>query len=107
MAQRTTTQNSALHKGCEQIADVLIENNVTLAEVIDHLEVRPSMESIKALYRDIAKSKYGVTSTTQLESNQITQIWEDLAHAVGLVTGVNIEFPSQESLLLNDLDNYL
>jgi uncharacterized protein YjgD (DUF1641 family) len=105
MNQRTIQQNKALHKGCQEIADVLIENNVTLAEVIDNLEIRPSMETIKALYRDIAKAKYGVTSTTQLETNQITHVWEDLAHAVGLVTGVNIEFPSQESLMFNSLED--
>lgn len=106
MKTRTSQQNKALHKGCQDIADVLIENNVTIQQVIELLEIRPTMELVKELYKGIAKAKYGVTSTTKLETHQVTQVWEDLAHAVGLATGVNIEFPSQESLLLNDLDNY-
>ena len=97
MNQRTNQQNKALHKGCQNIADLLIENNVTLTAVLQHLEIRPSMETIKSLYRDIAKAKYGVTSTTQLEKKQIDEVWEDLAKAVSEATGVYIPFPSEES----------
>jgi len=104
MNQRTLQQNKALHKGCQEIADVLIETNVTIQQVIELLEIRPTMELVKELYKGIAKAKYGVTSTTKLETHQITQVWEDLAYAVGQAAKVNIEFPSQESLMFNGLD---
>lgn len=57
------------------------------------------MESIKEIYKDIAKSKYGVDSTTQLDRKQIDQVWEDMTKALSINTGVHFPFPSEESRL--------
>ena len=102
---RTSVQNSSIHLGCQQLADVLVENNQTLNSVIEKLEIRPTMESIKVLFKAIALAKFGVDSTTKLESHQVTEVWQDLAHAVGQATGVNVEFPSQESMMFNSLED--
>jgi len=95
--QRTIRQNSAIHKGCQQIADVLVENNITLNKVIQNLEVRPSMNSIKDIFRSIAKAKYGIDSTADLQTNQVDAVWEDLVKAISETTGIFIPFPSQEN----------
>lgn len=99
MKIRTIQQNKSIHKGCQNIADVLIENGVSLNKVIQNLEVRPSMESIKDIFRSIAESKYGIKSTTELTTAQIDPVWEDLIKAVSESTGVYIEFPSRESFI--------
>ena len=96
---RTILQNNSIHLGCTQIANVLIENNITLNAVIKNLEIRPSMNSIKDIFRAIAKAKYGVESTADLKSNQIDPCWEDLIKAISEATGVFIEFPSRESTI--------
>jgi len=102
---RTDVQNRSIHKGCQQLADVLVENNQTLNSVIEKLEIRPTMESIKVLFKAIALAKFEVDSTTKLESNQVTEVWQDLAYAVSQATGVNVEFPSQESMMFNSLED--
>jgi len=95
--QRTDIQNKSLHLGCQQIADHLVENNIPLDVALKNLHVRPSMETIKSIYRDIAKAKFEVTSTADLETTQIDQVWEDLTATLSLNTGVYFPFPSQET----------
>lgn len=97
MKQRTIQQNKSIHKGCSDVANVLIENGISLNKVIKNLEIRPSMESVKDIFRSIAESKYGIKSTTELKSNQVTEVWEDLIKAVSESTGIYIEFPSRET----------
>ncbi len=96
-SQRSSAQNRALHKGCQEIADILVENGISLQVLLQHLDVRPSMESIKAIYRDIARAKFEVTSTADLDTSQINKVWEDLSKAVSQSTGVYIPFPSYEN----------
>lgn len=95
--QRSLAQNRALHKGCQEIADLLIEQGISLQVLLQHLDVRPSMESIKAIYRDIARAKFEVTSTADLDTSQVNKVWEDLSKAVSETTGVYIGFPSYEN----------
>jgi len=99
MKQRTNQQNKSIHKGCQQIANVLVENGISLNKVIKNLEIRPSMESVKDIFRSIAESKYGIKSTTELKSNQVTEVWEDLIKAVSESTGIFIPFPSKEEFI--------
>lgn len=95
MEQRSIQQNKALHKGCQQIADHLIENNISLQEAFKNMDIRPTMESIKSIYRQIAHAKFGVESTKDLTRKQIDQVWEDLTKALSENTGVYFEFPNQ------------
>lgn len=95
--QRSNQQNRALHKGCQEVADLLIESGVSLQVLLQHLDVRPSMESIKAIYRDIARAKFEVSSTADLDTTQVNKVWEDLSKAVSQTTGVYIPFPSYEN----------
>ena len=100
--QRTHQQNKSLHLGFQQIADYLIENNITLQEAFKNMEIRPTMEAIKDVYRQIAHAKYGVESTSDLEKKQIDQVWEDMVHALSINTGEYFAFPSEENT-----DSYL
>jgi len=97
--EKSRQQEKAYHKGFQQLADLLVENNITLNNVIKNLEIRPSKESIKDIFRHIANAKYGITSTTELKSNQIDAVWEDLVKAVSEATGVFVNFPSRESTI--------
>ena len=95
--QRSIQQNSSMHAGFTQIADLLIEHGISLQVLLQHLEVRPSMESIKAIYRDIARAKFEVTSTAELNTAQVSQVWEDLVKAVSVTTGEYVPFPAHEN----------
>ena len=107
MEQRSYKQNKSLHLGCQNIADILIENNISLNVAFKNLEVRPTMENIKAIYRQIANAKYGVESTSELTRKQVDVVWEELTKALSETTGIYFEFPSEETRLdyLNSYEN--
>jgi len=92
--RRSRQQEKAYHTGFQQIADILVENGVTLNRLISNLEIRPTKESVKDVFRHIAAQKYGIGSTSLLASNQVDAVWEDLVKAVSEATGVFIPFPS-------------
>jgi len=95
-------QRGALHIGCQQLADILIENNVTLNAFIKNIEVRPTMYSIKDTIKSMARSKFGKESTEQLTTPELNEIWDELRLSLGQLTGEDIPFPSEELS-----DNYL
>lgn len=96
MDQRTIAQNRALHKGCAEIADTLVEHGIPLRTALENLDTRPTMESIKDIYRDIAYAKFGVRSTKELTTKQVGEVWEDLTATLSRNTGVHFHFPSAE-----------
>jgi hypothetical protein len=100
--QRTTLQNKALHKGCQNIADLLVEHGISLTVALKNLDVRPTMYTIKDAFRSVAKAKYGVDSTAQLSTSGINGVWVDLTKAISEATGLEIEFPSQDSFINYD-----
>lgn len=101
---RSSKQNNSIHLGCTQIANYLVENNITLQEAFVNLEIRPTMESIKGIFRQIAHAKYGVESTKDLEKKQVDEVWEDLSKALSESTGIYFGFPSIESESLEHLE---
>lgn len=104
MGQRSPEQNRAMHKGFTQIADYLVENNITIQSAFKDLEIRPTMEVIKSIFRQIAQAKYGVESTRDLETQQVDQVWEDMTKALSENTGVYFAFPSIESESLDHIE---
>lgn len=97
--QRTIAQNNSIHLGCTQIADLLIEHGISLSVAIKNLDVRPTMHSIKDVFRSIATAKYGIESTSELTTWQVNEVWKDLSKALEESTGVPIYFPSNEQLI--------
>lgn len=97
--KRSLSQNNSIHKGCGDIADTLVEHGISLQVFLQHLDVRPTKESIFAIFRSMAISKYEVT-TSKLNTNQINPIWDELIEGLAKTTGVEIEFPSRQNFLL-------
>jgi len=96
--QRSGSQNKSIHKGCTQIADLLIESGIPLRVVLENLDTRPTMASIKDIFRAIAIEKYpGLKSTSELTTDQVNPVWDDLIEAIAKSTGVHIPFPSREN----------
>ena len=95
-SKRSNKQNKALHKGCTNIADLLVEHGISLNVAIKNLDVRPTMESIKDAYRSIARAKFGIESTATLTTKQINEVWVDLTKTLSENTGIDFPFPSVE-----------
>lgn len=94
--QRTIQQNKAMHKGFQEIADELINHGISLQTAFKDLDIRPTAENIKDWFRQIAHAKFNVSSTADLKTHQINQVWEDLTKTLSINTGVLFHFPSEQ-----------
>lgn len=97
----------ALHKGLELMADLMVENNITLNQLIQNIELRPTKESLKDVFREAGRLKYSKKSTEDLTNKELDETWQDMANAVGKLTGEYIHFPSLHQMMLEqeDIDN--
>jgi len=94
---RTTKQNRSLHLMFSQLATELNENGQYIPKVIK-LDAPWNAVRIKELiWRPTQKTLFGTTSTTQLTTKQIDQVFEVIHKALANV-GIEIVFPSIESL---------
>ena len=100
MAQRTSQQNRALHKGCDLIAKSLTEAGLDMKTVLKpEIQIPWTTESVKEyLFKPIMKAMTQKSSTTELEKQgDIEAIWEVLMrHLMEKHHVEYIEFPSME-----------
>lgn len=98
---RTNPQNRALHKWCTEMADELNNAGITMQAYVRNIQVDNTMESVKMVWRAIAKEKYGKTSTASLTTKELQEVWEEM-NRHNAFFGIYMPFPSQELT-----DNYL
>ena len=94
--QRTTRQNSALHKFYSMLAVAL--NDAGLEIHMEYLgkecEVPWCADSVKErLWRPIQEAVMGETSTTKLDRAQVSEVYEVLARHMSERHGISIPFP--------------
>lgn len=98
--KRTITQNSSLHLWCDKLATELNGKSLDMRIVLKpEYRINWDKDSIKEnLVKPVAKSMYGVNSTTKLETSQITKIHETIMNMLlEKFSEVDyIEFPSKE-----------
>lgn len=52
----------------------------------------------RELFKPVMKAMYGIESTTELDTGQVSKVYEQVANLIGSKHGVEIEFPSKEQL---------
>lgn len=95
--QRTTLQNRAMHKYCQEVANECLDKGVDVTTVFQNVRVTPRMETIKMYWRGIAKALYGYESTTELTTTQIDKVYEEMHKILSVRAHINIPFPSSEN----------
>lgn len=95
---RTLTQNRALHKFCQMLADKLNEAGLDQKKVLKpEVEIPWTMESVKyGLWRPVQEAVTGLKSTTKPEASQYTVIYEVLNRHLTMKLGIHAEWPSKE-----------
>lgn len=96
--QRSPSQNKSLHLYCQQVADTLNQHGISQEVFFRNIEADFSMETIKNLWRSIAAKKYGKTSTTELSTKQIDEIYDEVNRHLAKFS-IHIPFPSGASLI--------
>lgn len=99
--KRTPDQNKSIHKYYELLAEEL--NNAgydmrVFLEEAPKLNIPWTKESIKEMWRIVQIAMTGKESTADLDSTEVDKIYKVLDSRVSEITGVHIEFPSEESL---------
>ena len=103
--QRTTTQNAALYKYFELLADELNSAGLSMQRVLKpSIEITWDKNNIKKyLWHEIQEAMYDKRSTTELSTSEVSKVYEVLNRHLGEKFGVHVSFPSEEPPLFNPL----
>ena len=99
MTTRTTTQNAAIHKYFSLLAEALNDAGYDMQKVLEHKAVSvPWNESMvkEVLWRGIQKAMFNKESTTELEINEVSEVYDVLSRHISENFGVYVPFPSNE-----------
>jgi hypothetical protein len=100
MKSRTVKQNSALHVYAGLLAEALDDAGHDMRPLIQ-VPIKPTMDNVKeTIIKPVMTALYpGITSTTQLTTKQINELYEVVNRATAEKLGISIEFPSVENII--------
>jgi len=99
---RTPQQRKAIEVYCRKLADALNNAGYTVNDqVVLRLPVSWTQENIKELmFKQIMTALYPEKeSTTQLDTDEVSEVYENLNLAVSERTGVSVAWPCEEELM--------
>ena len=99
--QRTLQQNKALHLWYKQLADALNDAGYDMKQVLKPNVAIPWNERMvkEHLWRPVEKAVIGETSTTKLETVDVSAISDIINRHLSEKFGVFVPFPNLEILL--------
>lgn len=100
MTQRTRPQQNAIEVFCKALAEALNDAGYEMKAVmaVKTADVPWNQERVKdLLWRPIQEAMYNETSTTKLETNQVSRVHQVLDRHIASNFGISISFPSRES----------
>ena len=99
--QRSIAQNRALHLYCQQVADALNDAGYDVrATLKEGVEIPWSMILVKELlWKAVQKIQLGTKSTTEMTTKDIDVIYDTINRHMGEKFGINVMWPSIESLV--------
>jgi hypothetical protein len=93
--QRTITQNSALHKYCELLAEALnsagYDVGTTITVPVDFTKDTVKEYMFKPIMTALHPDK---ASTTELNTKEVNEVYEQLNRLTAEKFGIGIDFPS-------------
>ena len=99
--KRTLTQNRGLYKYFELIAHELQNQGHTMNDVVEKysaIEIYPTTHSVKeVLWKPIMTALLGKSSTTELTTKEINQVYDAVSMFLAKQFGISLPFPSQEN----------
>lgn len=98
--KRTNAQNRSMHKLFNQMSDTFNTLGLDMKIILKpEWKIWWTPEAVKKeLWKPVMKAMYGIDSTTELNTAQVSKVYEMIAKNIGEKHGVEIEFPSKEQL---------
>ena len=102
MTQRTPAQQRSIELYCKRVANAMNDAGESVQTAFT-AEVAISQENIKdGMFKVVMHALYpDKTSTTELETDEVTHVYENMNRITAERYGVSMEFPSEESLINN------
>ena len=103
--KRTNRQNRALHVYFQELSNSLNAAGLDMRTVLKPgVQIPWNEKTIKShLWKPIQKAMLEKESTTELDSAEISKVYEVLNRHLGEMFGFSIPFPSDEAPMLKDL----
>ena len=98
--KRTSTQNAAMHKYFELMSEALNDAGFSYKEFVELIEkngnqVEWTESNFKETgWRLVQKALFNKESTTELETHEVTQVYEVINRRFAELAGVSMEFPN-------------
>ena len=97
-AKRTLLQNKSIHKYCSLLADAFNAAGLDMLAVlkVKRVSVSWTMQSCKdVLWRPIQLAMFNKESTTALETDEVSKVYEQLARHLAENFNIDQSFPSR------------
>lgn len=96
--KRTSLQNRSLHKYCSTLADALNDSGQDMRKTLKpEIEIPWTMENVKNLmFKPIALAMFNAESTTDLDTKQISEVYEVLNRHTQEKLEVSVMWPHED-----------
>lgn len=106
--KRTVIQNASLHKYLELVANAMNEAGFDIRKVLSAMKagftIACTKENIKeTVWRPIQQALLGIDSTTDLDTKQVTEVYENVNRFTSERFGVSVHWPDRYSQSLDDI----
>jgi hypothetical protein len=103
--QRTLRMNRAFHLWLSLSAQALRDGGFTLKQILESIpEVEMTPVAMKEIWRQIQVTMTGKTSTVELTTKELQEVWEIVNREILLKRGIVIPFPSSDPQIYNPED---
>ena len=99
--QRSLSQNAALHLYCSRLADALNDAGFDMRSFPwkEGIDIPWNQAMVKEfLWKPVMEVMTGKHSTTEMNTVDPSEIYDVVDRHISQVTGVHVEFPSEETL---------
>jgi hypothetical protein len=97
--QRSDTQNKSLHLYCEHLAQELNDAGFDMRKALRHdIDISWNKQMVKEyIWRPVQESLFQKNSTTELNRQEVNEVWMHLNRFVSEKFGLYVPFPSEEN----------
>ena len=99
--RRTNLQNACLHEYLATMSEALndagYDQRATISQLKPNFTIPWTPESLKNLFRTVAKALYSVESTADLSTAQIQDVYRVFDMRLAEISGVSIVWPSRDN----------
>ena len=107
-SKRTALQNSSIHKYGSLVSEIMNDGGITKQVYFEKKQVDCEWTGesvIEDIWREIQFAMFGHRKTSQLDTDQVSKVYEQVARILAENFNVRQEFPSRFNGMYDDMEN--